>query len=239
MRPRLNINQAIIDTFPGFTSYILYVTHIVNNQEQPVALDYLRQAERILRDSQSAPLAETEVVKHWRNAYKVFGAKPRDGVCAYEALAKRVLNGDELPDINPVVNIYNAISLKYQLPVGGEDWDNIHSDLELCFSNGAEPFITGTGHNAIASTPRKGEVIWKDSSGVTCRRWNWRQCTRTQITPETKAAYFVLDALPIQDCKVLNEAVNELIQQLKIVSPDMEWELDKVTFTPTIEARKA
>lgn len=31
--------------------------------------------------------------------------------------------------------------------------------------------------------PRPGEVIWRDDAGVTCRQWNWRQCTRTRITP--------------------------------------------------------
>lgn len=39
-----------------------------------------------------------------------------------------------------------------------------------------------------------GEVVWADEAGVTSRRWNWRQCTRTALTGHVRNAYFVLDA---------------------------------------------
>ena len=35
---------------------------------------------------------------------------------------------------------------------------------------------------SVTEHPDPGEVVWCDDAGVTCRRWNWRQARRTQLT---------------------------------------------------------
>jgi DNA/RNA-binding domain of Phe-tRNA-synthetase-like protein len=46
-------------------------------------------------------------------------------------------------------------------------------------ATGAEPFDTTKDGQPANDPPLAGEVVWADDLGVTCRRWNWRQCTRT------------------------------------------------------------
>ena len=61
--------------------------------------------------------------------------------------------------------------------------------------------------------------MWRDAAGVTCRRWNWRQCRRTQLTPQTTSAVFILDALaPLSD-EALVAAGDELADRLARIGP--------------------
>ena len=55
-----------------------------------------------------------------------------------------------------------------------------------------------------------GEVVWRDDRGVTCRRWNWRQGSRTQLTAGTTRAFFVFDRLAGLPVDGLRRAADEL-----------------------------
>jgi DNA/RNA-binding domain of Phe-tRNA-synthetase-like protein len=57
----------------------------------------------------------------WSEVFKRFGAKPKRTPCSADALRKRVLRDGVMAAIDPVVDLYNAISLRYAIPVGGEN----------------------------------------------------------------------------------------------------------------------
>ena len=124
----------------------------------------------------------------WRAAFGSFGAKPKRHLCSAEALMARALGGEGLPRINALVDRYNAVSVLHAVPVGGEDLDRVEGSVRLVAASGDEPFDD--------EHPRPGEIVWADALGVTCRRWNWRQCRRTRLVEETARAYFLFDALP-------------------------------------------
>ena len=97
-----------------------------------------------------------------------------------EALTRRAESG--LPRINRLTDLYNAISVAYELPIGGEDLSLYSGAPQLIRATGTEPFETVSDGAAVIETPDAGEVVWCDNAGVTCRRWNWRQTRRTQLT---------------------------------------------------------
>jgi DNA/RNA-binding domain of Phe-tRNA-synthetase-like protein len=137
-------------------------------------------------------------VAAWRDAFRAFGAKPQRTRSSVEALLRRVSEG--LPRIDKLTDAYNAVSVSHLLPLGGEDVDRYRGPLRLTRATGDEPFETTAGGEPVVEHPEPGEVVWRDDSGVTCRRWNWRQCTRTRLTERTTRAVFVLDALdPLSD----------------------------------------
>ena len=69
--------------------------------------------------------------------------------------------------------------------------------------------------------PEPGEVVWCDDTGVTCRRWNWRQARRTQLSDHTTTALFILDALhPVTD-EALHAAADDLVARLARLGPDV------------------
>jgi DNA/RNA-binding domain of Phe-tRNA-synthetase-like protein len=67
--------------------------------------------------------------------------------------------------------------------------------------------------------PAAGEVVWADKSGVTCRRWNWRQCRRTQLREDSRNAYFVLDRMAPYPIESLEAAGDDLTRLLHEASP--------------------
>jgi DNA/RNA-binding domain of Phe-tRNA-synthetase-like protein len=147
----------------------------------------------------------------WRQAYRAFGAKPQRTRPSVDALVRRM----PLPEINLVVDAYNAVSVRHGLPVGGEDLAHYDGTARLIRANGEEPSEEALG------TPEPGEVVWRDDIGVTCRRWNWRQVVRTRITEATTDALFLLERLEPLEMDELAAAGEELVELLAGTSPDL------------------
>ncbi|MFM5630377.1 hypothetical protein ACET67_20310, partial [Aeromonas veronii] len=70
--------------------------------------------------------------------------------------------------------------------------------------------------------PEKGEVIWRDEAGVTCRRWNWRQGVRTRLDEHAKKMWFILESLPEMPREALQAASDDLISGLKKMMPEAQ-----------------
>jgi DNA/RNA-binding domain of Phe-tRNA-synthetase-like protein len=155
-----------------------------------------------------APLDHPHLLA-WREAFRAFGAKPKRYQCSAEALIRRI---EDFPRVNRLVDLYNAVSVRWAVPVGGEDIDRVEGTVRLVFSTGDEPFDGG-------DPPKQGEVVWADSAGVTCRRWNWRQGVRTRLTESTSRAYFLFDALPELDDASLAAAMEDLAARLLVACP--------------------
>ena len=152
-------------------------------------------------------IAMDPAVVPWRAAYTRFGAKPSKYRSSIESLL-RSAQAERVRSINPLVDLYNAISLRHQLPCGGEDLAAIVGDVLLTRATGSEPFRPlGTVDDA---PPWAGEVIYCDAAGAICRCWNWREAERTKLTPQTRDALLVIEALPAHAPEVLDAALAEL-----------------------------
>ncbi|MEZ4529653.1 MAG: phenylalanine--tRNA ligase beta subunit-related protein [Thermomicrobiales bacterium] len=65
--------------------------------------------------------------------------KPSKYRSSIEAMLRSAQSG-RLRPINPLVDLYNAISLRHLLPVGGEDLAAIVGDVRLTRAQGDEEF---------------------------------------------------------------------------------------------------
>ena len=154
-------------------------------------------------------LSQLPKIACWREAYRTLGVKAKDYPSSIEALYKRVTRGGTVAGINPLVDIYNYISLKYMLPAGGEDLDKIQGDLQLTYATANEQPVTILGKDE-AQAPAEGEVIYKDDEGTICRKWNWREVARTILTDDTTSCILVLEALDPTTDDELHQAQQEL-----------------------------
>lgn len=127
---------------------------------------------------------------------------------------KRVKNGNHLGLINPLVNIYNGISLRYALPCGGEDIDKFAGNIVLTKALGNEDFIT-LGSNE-SEPPYEGEIIYKDDEGAICRCWNWREAVRTMLTEDTKNAFLCIESLDQNREDDFKTALEDLSEQVTV-----------------------
>lgn len=165
----------------------------------------------------AAPPTEHPHALAWAEAFRDFGAKPQRTRPSLTALLRRA--GDGLPRVDRLTDAYNAVSVRHAVPVGGEDLDAYAGVLRLTCAVGDEPFETVAGGEPALEHPEPGEVVWRDDAGVTCRRWNWRQCTRTRLGTATTRAVFVLDALGAMDDAALAAAGDALRTALAAGSP--------------------
>jgi DNA/RNA-binding domain of Phe-tRNA-synthetase-like protein len=152
----------------------------------------------------------------WAEAFRAFGAKPQRTRPSVTALLRRVPG---LPRVDRLTDAYNAISVRHAVPVGGEDLDAYAGTMRLVRARGDEPFETTASGEPVVESPDPGEVVWRDDAGVTCRRWNWRQTTRTRLTTATTRAVFVLDALGPMSDGALASAGDALMAALTAGSP--------------------
>lgn len=157
-----------------------------------------------------------------RTTFRKFGANPKKTPCSVEALWKRLQKSGALPSIDPVVDLYNALSIRFGAPFGGEDAARYNGVPHLGFATGAEEFDTARDGVAVIEHPDPGEVVWRDEQGITCRRWNWRQCRRTALTGESENLWFVIDRLAPMPVNELMRAGDELVHGLRRLSPGVE-----------------
>ncbi len=198
-------------------------------------------SDALLRDAETAalavlagrPPAELAPVAAWRDAYQAFGARPKRTRPSVEALLRRVNAG--LPRIDRLTDIYNAMSVRHLLPVGGEDLDAYAGPARLVRAAGDEPFDTNRDGEPVTEQPEPGEVIWRDDAGVTCRCWNWRQCVRTRITHSTVRALFILDGLAALGTGGLQAAADDLAGQLTANNPGVR--LTSRQLGPSVDAQ--
>ena len=140
-------------------------------------------------------LSEHPQIASWREAYRAFGVKAKQYPSSIENLLKRVIKGEELRSINPLVDLYNVVSMRHLVPVGGEDIDALEGDLLLRIAGEDEPAVYLLGGNE-AKAPKPGEVMYADDAGAICRRFNWKEAERSKLTENTKRAVLVVEALP-------------------------------------------
>ena len=168
----------------------------------------MRKAEQKVRTKLSHDVTQIPKIVDWREAYRAFGCKPSEYRSSIEALLRRVMKGAELPTINPIVDIYNIISVSHILPAGGGNLDRIKEDIRLKKAMGGEQFIMlGSAEPVIIPA---GEVVYSDDNDILCRAWNYRESDKTKITTDTKNVYLMLEGLANTSKKEIEDALSEL-----------------------------
>ena len=214
-KPR--VDQSVFDLRPDFRLVSLRVSGYSWGKANDAEIaKFVRHAE------EQALATDSERDAHllaWSETYNAFGSKPKRFPCSADALLKRTIRDGTLPRINPLVDVYNAVSILHGLPVGGEDQSLYTGYPRLTRADGSETFDTTKNGEPHTENPDAGEVIWRDEAGVTCRRWNWRQGTRTRIEEGASELWFVLEALDALSTARLEEATDQMVHMIKTLSP--------------------
>ncbi len=207
---KFKIDHKIFEKFPGSTIGVVICKNLDNSGTQEEVQKEIREQENNIRAKYNTEtLSQTPKIDVWRKTYSAFGAKPKENKSSVENLYRLVLQGVNLRHINKLVDIYNFISLKHMVPVGGEDVDKIQGDVVLTFAEPNEPAVLLLGDKE-PRPPHAGEVIYKDNISAICRRWNWREADRTKFTEETKNCFLVIEGLLPVTKQEIEDATKEL-----------------------------
>lgn len=190
------VDEPVFELFPELQLNLLTV-HGIDNHSTDASEAYFT---KLLADATTAAhkfltndtFRLNPVVDQWRQAYRQFKTK-KGARSSIEALLKRVSQGHVFTPINPLVDIYNSISLEFGVPAGGENLAKIVGDMHLGIAKGGESFWPLGADEDEPALP--GEVCYMDDDGAICRCFNWREAQRTMLTPDTTDAVLVIESI--------------------------------------------
>lgn len=132
-------------------------------------------------------------VKPWRETFQRMGVSGKQFPSSVEALLRRALKGGEAFSINPLVDFYNAVSLRHVVPAGAFDLDALDDTLELRLSRPGDTFQALDDAVPIDVPP--GEVSYTTGAIIITRHIVWRQSRAGLVTPATRRAILVSEVL--------------------------------------------
>jgi len=206
-----SVSDDIFARYPGYVRGVVVAHDVTNGPSRPELVRLLRDAEESVRARVALErVADEPRIKSWREAYRLFGAKPAEFRSSVEAMVRRALRGDEIPAINALVDIGNVVSLRHLVPAGGHAIDVLTGDIELRFATGREEFVPFGAEEM--EHPLPGEVVFVEGQTVLTRRWTWRQANHTLTLPETRAIEFNVDGLPPVTPAEIETACDEVVE---------------------------
>ena len=211
------VEEKVFDRVPDYCLGVVIAEGIDNRGAQSAIaamLDSSMQAfaERFAEQN----VRELPNVKAYREAFRSLDMNPNKFMCSIEALTKRVQKGNPLPHINPIVDLGNALSVKYQLALGAHDIDQMEPDgLAVRFSTEQDSFLP-MGETQPETMPA-GELVYVSGHTVKTRRWLRRQSDDGKITEETATVFFPIDGFSSVNGDTVLQARDELAETLKSV----------------------
>jgi DNA/RNA-binding domain of Phe-tRNA-synthetase-like protein len=204
-----SIQKELFDILPDLTIGVVIATGLDNTHPSREIDDFLSQTiEEMKKNFGVEKAQEHPRIKPWRTAFSKLSISGSKFPSSIESMAKRILKGDPFPRINPLVDLYNSVSLRYLVPMGGHDLNTLKGNIYLKFAEGWEPF-TPMGGDETMIVP-KGELVYRDDQEVLTRNWVWRQCEKDKATDKTKNIFIPIDVLG----EVGKERADEMILEL-------------------------
>jgi DNA/RNA-binding domain of Phe-tRNA-synthetase-like protein len=168
----------------------------------------------------TATESEFPEIQAWRRAFSRMGLKPTQYRCASESLLRRFRKERALPRIHPLIDLCNAISLAYAIPVAALDVAKISGDLEVRHATGDERYVTFSGQ---LESPEPHEVIFADAAGQAhARRWTNRQSGHSAVRDTTTTVLIVAEAVhasAYEDVQKLTATLSDELTGIWSVSP--------------------
>lgn len=155
----------------------------------------------------------TEDIIPYRDAFKKLGINPSRYACSIEALMDRIAKGKGFPSINPAVDLGNAISIKYHIPIGAHDIGTIEETLDVRPATADDTFVAFGQEEK--EHPDEGEIVYVSGNEVRTRRWTWRQSEIGKITDETSSILFPIDGFKDVNLEKVEAAIEEFQQLVR------------------------
>lgn len=160
-------------------------------------------------------LKDDRTVRAYRDFYWRLGIDPTKTRPSGEALMRRVLNGNELPNISAVVDAYNLASMKTLVPISGFDRDRVSPPFQVRFAQNDEAFM-GIGMTTPMTLTDKLLVL-ADQNQILCI-YPYRDSDQTKIGMHTRDVMLVgYGAVGVAEAR-LREAIETALSFIRQVA---------------------
>jgi len=228
-------SSEIWQEFPQLVAGLLVVdsVHQDLNAESYLQRWYQRARKRLEEMSES----QMPEIAAWRKAFSQMGLKPTKYRCAAEALLRRFKREFDLPRLHPLVDLCNAISLAFALPVAVFDLETIAEYIEVCHANGSEQYLA---FNKELENPSPGEVIFRDAADqVHARRWTFRQSKLSTVSPETRQILIISEGLHESASQDVPELIEKLSEEITAIGATIRKNVILSAEKPKLDFEKA
>ena len=219
---KFSVSSEVFEKLDNVCFGVIVAKGIDNSLLKNDIVEKLNQSIKNCEDKfKDTKIKELEEILYYRDAFKELGINPNKFMSSIEAMLTRTSKGKGLPNISPIVDLGNAVSLKYMVPLGAHDIDTLEGDIEVRLSKNGDSFIPlGTEETEILED---GELIYSAGDHVRTRRWIWRQSEQGKITDESKNVFFPIDGFTDKNYDSVVSARDELASLLKeVFSCDIE-----------------
>jgi DNA/RNA-binding domain of Phe-tRNA-synthetase-like protein len=189
------VAPEVFERFPGLRLAVAVADGVDNisfrpeiEEEWRAAWVAAREAGQRFGNAQSHPR-----VRPWRERFTAMGVSGKQFPGSIEALLRRALKGGEPFRINPLVDWYNAISLRHSVPAGGFDLADVAGPIELRLSREGDSFAAMDATAPEMVPP--GEVSYADGATILTRHFVWRQARTALLVAETRDVFLVSEVL--------------------------------------------
>ncbi len=211
---KYTVKPEVFQLDPQLRFGIIVARGLKNKETSADETERLRKAEENARNTIKAEeLKQQPIIAGYRNVLEKAGINPNKFINSMEAMMKRVLKGNQLPTINSLVDLCNAISVENQVSLGGHDLADIHEDLCVRFTTGSEKFLPfgAEGYEPVEA----GELVFTSGDVVQTRKWVWRQSELGKMTLDTSDVFFQLTGFDDATGSPLSNALDALEEILK------------------------
>ena len=189
---RFEIAKEVFDLLPDAYFGVVAVKGMDNQKEIPELEEMLQKnIEECEKAFEGVKVKNAEAIAPYREAFRAIGINPNRYMCSIEALLDRIAKGKGFPHINAVVDLGNAVSIKYRLPIGAHDMATIEEALDVRYAGAEDTFVPFGGGEM--EKPEEKEVVYVSGNQVRTRRWTWRQSEIGKITEDTSDVLFPID----------------------------------------------
>jgi DNA/RNA-binding domain of Phe-tRNA-synthetase-like protein len=206
---RYTIDKSVFELNKDIKFGILVGEDIVNSDTSPADEERLRKAESKMRqDIKPEELRSLHNVEMYRDVMTKSGINPNKYPPSVEAMFKRIIKGGQLPKINALVDLCNAVSIENGISLGGHDLRDMHEDLEVRYSRKGDIFLP-FGAESYEDVP-EGELVFTSGNVVQTLKWVWRQSELGKLTNDSNNVFFQLVGFEYCEGSTLKNAMDHI-----------------------------
>lgn len=193
---KFGYDGSILEVAPSLVAGVIWCRGIDNRTAVPTTVEMLASTGERVRERfpEAADIARHPAISAWRETYSKLGLTPNRYPCAAESLIRRVVTGGSIPDISPLVNLCNAVSLDHAIPVAPFDLRLAEGDVVVRLA-GSEEVYRAIGSDNLEPIPTGEAVYADDTKEVLSRRWNWRQTAKGAVQIDSTSILITTEAV--------------------------------------------
>lgn len=206
-----SVEQGVLDI--GVKILFVVVEGLDNREASPEWLAY--------RDRRIAELAETwrdldvkadPILEGFNILHDNAHVKRHHNVPAPNNLIKLLKKRSTLAFINPVVDVYNLVSLETKLALGAHDMDRVDGNFTLRFTDGTERFVPLGLTDPVPVKPH--EYCYCDDANEVLCRLEVRQVNKTAVDERTRRSAFIVQGNEATSDEYLREGAERLVEAI-------------------------